>query len=1129
MKKLTIIAALLLFTCISQAQIGTHDFHQSKLNKANTSASIEYANGFFALKNKNGKFLTDYIFSDIRPFSNGLSAVEIKEKWGFVNNKGELVIPAKFDIVFDFKEEITMVYADGKWLGINKKGAVQFIPQIDNCFGFENGVANIEYKGRTGVMNNRGEINFQFEQSNKNNQKLSTNNRNTSNCPNNIDFENGSFDGWQCFTGTVDTIGNTNIISVLPSSPVANRHKLIARSESGNLDQYGLFSTNAPDGSNYSVRLGNKNSGAQAERIRYTVHVPENAEAFSIKYNYAVVFQDPGHTDCSQPRFVAKLFDSAANAYVDCATADYIATSNLPGFAVSAVDPVVIYKPWTSVFINLKNYAGKTMFLEFTTADCARRAHWGYAYLDVENICQQNIVTQFDCATPSATTVQGPDGFEQYQWYNHNYTTLLASGRTALINNNGNEIVHLVMIPYNGFGCTDTLTTSLSNSNIPTVSISNQQVSCSDKTFKFKSTNHNSEVNWNFGDGIVATGDSVSHVFLQNGEYQVSMTTTTTAGCSFTEIDTVIVNNEYQQGEIIIDSVKHCSSTSIKLYQTDSLNNNIIWNFGDGTSSTGNNVEHDYTVSGNYTITSTIQTSFGCSYQKVVLLDINVPTLPTINIIAPNEICTSTEFYASVSVTGNNSISSVLWNAPSTNIVGSDSIRLSLEQAGTFGLSVDVTTTLGCLLSANKNIIINNKPIVNALSDISLCSGAKSDSIVLTGNGTGNTYFWNNNNTAIGLAENGQLIIPSFITLNQLTENTSADITVYATSDNGCVSDTVHFSITINASPLLNIADTIRQCLGTAQVISLAQNLNYQWFPSNGLSCDNCAIATVNINENTAYSIEATDINGCKNRKSLLIEVIQPTQLSINTQDTICAGRSVHLHASGSALYQWYPETGLDNAQSSDPVASPSSNTNYRLIGSDSYGCFSDTQFVFVASNQMSRNDVFSEVSAISGSTLILNAPVAQNNIISYEWSPNVNLSCYDCPNPQLNVENNITYTLKTVNNRGCVTEQNIDVKLSSPKAELFIPNTFSPDGNGVNDILYIRGKGFTVKSFTIYNRNGKAVFQKNNFTPNDINAGWDGKVVGIKQPSDTYVYITEIIGNDGTTTIHKGNTSLLR
>ena len=1130
MKNLTIIAVLLLTTCFSQAQIYTPDFHQTKLNKSNVSFTIEHSNGFFALKNKNGKMLTEYLFSDIRPFSNGLAAVEIKEKWGFVNSNGELVIPAKFDIAFDFKDKITMVYAEDKWLAIDKKGKIQFIPNIDNCFGFEKGIAKIEYKGRIGLMDNKGKIRYQLNECKPNTQKLTSSNNSTNgNCPNNIDFENGSFDGWQCFIGTVDTIGNSNVISVVPSLPIANRHKLIARSESGNLDQYGLFSTNAPDGSNFSVKLGNKNSGAQAERIRYTVHVPENAEAFSIKYNYAVVFQDPGHTDCSQPRFVAKLFDSAANAYVDCATADYIATSNLPGFTVSAVDPVVIYKPWTSVFINLKNYAGKTMYLEFTTADCARRAHWGYAYLDVENVCQQNITTQFDCASPSTTTVQGPEGFQQYQWFNQNFTTLLATGRTALINNNGNEIVHLVMIPYNGFGCTDTLTTSLNSSDIPTVSITSQQVSCSEKIFNFKSTNHNSEVNWNFADGIATTGDSVSHVFLQNGEYLVSMTTTTTAGCIFTKIDTIEVSNEYAQGEIIADTLNHCNSTSLRLFHTDSLNNNIIWNFGDGTTAIGAHVEHEYSTSGTYQISSTVQTTTSCSYQKNITINISVPALPLVQIVAPDEICSSTEFYASVSLTGDTSISAVLWNTPITNMVSSDSIRLNLTEAGTFALSVEVLTVSGCSVTSNKNIQIKDRPLINALNNISICAGAKTDSIILTGIGTDVTYFWQNNNPNIGLAESGQLIIPSFIAPNQIPEISSAVFTAIATSSNGCSSDSIRFTMTINANPEFSIADTIHQCLGTAKEINLAENLNYQWFPTNGLSCSNCASTSVNISENTSYNIEATDNNGCKSRKNVLIEVIQPTLLNINTQDTICPGRSVHLHASGAELYQWYPETGLDNAQSNEPIASPSTNTNYRLIGADSYSCFADTQFVFVASNLMSRNDVSAEVNAISGSTVTLSAPVAQTNIISYEWSPMVNLSCYDCPSPELSVENDITYTLKTVNNKGCVTEQNIDVRLSSPKADLFIPNTFSPDGNGVNDILYIRGKGFTIKSFIIYNRYGKVVFQKNNFVPNDINAGWDGRTLGNKQPSDTYIYIAEIIGNDGTTSISKGNTSLLR
>src|SRR5205814_10180512 len=129
----------------------------------------------------------------------------------------------------------------------------------------------------------------------------------------------------------------------------------------------------------------------------YVIHVPANDSNFSIRYDYAVVFQDPGHTAWTQPRFTAKLFDSTTSTYIDCASFEYIATSSLPGFAVSTVDTSVIYKPWASVFISLRGHAGQTLYLEFTTADCVRRGHWGYAYVDVVSTCGYSIDMIYYC------------------------------------------------------------------------------------------------------------------------------------------------------------------------------------------------------------------------------------------------------------------------------------------------------------------------------------------------------------------------------------------------------------------------------------------------------------------------------------------------------------------------------------------------------------------------------------------------------------------------------------------------------------------------------------------------------------------------------------------------------------
>ncbi len=196
-------------------------------------------------------------------------------------------------------------------------------------------------------------------------------------CPANIDFEAGAFDNWKCYVGSTSVENGDNAIFVTPSAPTTGRHTLYAKGAATDLDPYGLFPVNPPDGSGFAVRLGNNVNGSEAERITYQFSVPANAKDASFTYRYAVVFQDPGHDQNEQPRFIARMKDVQTNQYLTCASNEYIATAALPGFKVSTVDGSVKYKNWTSVFINVGMYAGKTLQLEFTTADCTRGAHWG--------------------------------------------------------------------------------------------------------------------------------------------------------------------------------------------------------------------------------------------------------------------------------------------------------------------------------------------------------------------------------------------------------------------------------------------------------------------------------------------------------------------------------------------------------------------------------------------------------------------------------------------------------------------------------------------------------------------------------------------------------------------------------
>ncbi|CAF0752476.1 unnamed protein product [Rotaria sordida] len=286
-------------------------------------------------------------------------------------------------------------------------------------------------------------------------------------CPQNIGFESGTFANWECFSGTINSGG---FISVNPTAPTADRHVILQNSVPQQKDFYGGFPVNCPNGSKYSIRLGNANTGAQAERVSYTFTIPAWQTDFSIIYNYAVVFQNPNHAAIQQPRFTAKVFDVTAGDYVGCGSFEFVASGNLPGFQVSPVKSDVFYKPWSPITIKLLGYSGKTIRLEFTNNDCTPGGHFGYAYIDVNENCASPISGNTYCAgTTDSMTLVAPFGFQEYHWYTSDFSTLLGTGNTLTLTPPPppGTVYALEIVPYPGLGCLDTLRSTIQYSGSP--------------------------------------------------------------------------------------------------------------------------------------------------------------------------------------------------------------------------------------------------------------------------------------------------------------------------------------------------------------------------------------------------------------------------------------------------------------------------------------------------------------------------------------------------------------------------------------------------------------------------------------------------------------------------------------
>ncbi len=290
------------------------------------------------------------------------------------------------------------------------------------------------------------------------------------NCPPNIDFESGDFSGWSCYTGSVASVAGENVITFnYVGGPVYNRHTMYSSNPGDGMDEYGDFPKNCPNGSGHSIRLGNDLPGTEAEGVSYDFTIPANANVYNLIYNYAVVFQDPAHLPTEQPRMQIEITNLTTGVRIDCSSFTFFPIgSPLPGFELSNNpngSTPVWFKRWTAVSINLDGNAGNSIRLFFKTSDCTFRRHFGYAYIDVNTECSDKFEGASFCPDDTSVAVNAPYGYQSYTWYNSDFSQLLGQTQTLTLTPPPatGTTVAVVLVPYDGYGCLDTLYADLTN------------------------------------------------------------------------------------------------------------------------------------------------------------------------------------------------------------------------------------------------------------------------------------------------------------------------------------------------------------------------------------------------------------------------------------------------------------------------------------------------------------------------------------------------------------------------------------------------------------------------------------------------------------------------------------------
>jgi gliding motility-associated-like protein len=389
-----------------------------------------------------------------------------------------------------------------------------------------------------------------------------------------------------------------------------------------------------------------------------------------------------------------------------------------------------------------------------------------------------------------------------------------------------------------------------------------------------------------------------------------------------------------------------------------------------------------------------------------------------------------------------------------------------------------------------------------------------------------NMYQWSIDNV---FNNNGYNLVP------YLFSNAGVyDIKLKTTDTKGCTDSLIK---TVNVKPLpfswtLPKYDTI--CLGqTTQLIAHTSD-NVLWSSSIPVTafCNTCDSTVVSPLHSTTYFVSSTNSYGCTVKDSSFVQVFEPFNILTPFSDSgICLNNRIEIHLEPSdKKVQWIPNSFLTTDHSSNTISSPTTSTRYKIMMTDSMGCFNNQKEIYIRVNPLPVAELGEDKYISLNTTLQLN-PTFSNNIREIIWQPAHLLSCINCPNPIANIEGEKnTYYIKTISDSNCIFRDTMHIFLMCDQANLMMPNAFTPNNDGLNDVFYPISKGIRlINKFSIYNRYNKLIFERKNFNPNYRQMGWDGKSNQQLLDADTYIYTIEATCNYGKIINKKGTVILIR
>lgn len=759
---------------------------------------------------------------------------------------------------------------------------------------------------------------------------------------------------------------------------------------------------------------------------------------------------------------------------------------------------------------------------------------------NLTNTCKPATVTF------SATNVTASNITNYFWSFGDGIQQNTASGTIAhYYTNSGTYNIRLIITDVNG--CRDTvIRNSYIRINGPLTNFSATNIAgCTGLTTIFNDLSTTDGLNniinweWNFGDGVIQNFSSppFQHIYTAPGTYSVKLKITDAAGC----MDSTILNNLVTATDPVPDFVSAdtltCPGATVNFTNTTIATGfSSQWDFGDGNTSALTSPTNIYTTTGLYNVKLRIIDAAGCTDSTTKNVYIRVDT-PAANFTASDTAggCTPLEIQFTNTSTF---YTAVLWDFGTGQ--GTSPLHDPVHYysaPGTYVVKLLVTSPGGCLDSAFQTITVFDT--TGARLNYTPINGCKPLSIGMNVISTvaGGSYFWD--------FGDGNILSNTSPNVNHIYTSYGTFVPKVILRDPaGCLIplEGIDTLLVSGADPNFGVNQTLFCDSGFVNFSdSTTFNdpvISYNWsFGDGSTSSLQNPVHQYTSPGLYTVSLDVQTQSGCRDTatRQQIVKVVQSPLIAITGDNEICINESIlhtglFLRTDTSAVsWQWtFPNGNTSSLQ--NPLLQFYNTAGSFIVTSiaiNSSGC-ADTTTQTITVHPLPTVTLPGQMTVQSGFPVTIPATYSPNTI-NWQWSPAAGLSCTNCPNPDAGPKFNTNYTVLFTDANGCRNTGTVEVVVICKDANLFIPNTFSPNGDGSNDIFYPRGKGlFSVKVLRIFNRWGEVVFERQNFQPNDPLAGWNGTYKGKKPQADVYVYQAEVFCDNGDTIKLNGNISLI-